>query len=180
MFLHVSVILSRGGWYPSMPCRSPGPHPGGKLRGLAGAVSRPTSGGGGLQAYTWGKCVFLACTEADSPPPRQFFRKVLPNNKLRRLGVDAPFGKSEQMYFNPGVHSHLWTPRSWGTGRQPTCRCRRQGASAVVSGCAAASGWCTRWVGSRVRVSSRTRRPRLGRRTERSSGTPRNQRRNPT
>ena len=30
MFLHVSVILFTGGvWYPSMPCRSPGPHPGG-------------------------------------------------------------------------------------------------------------------------------------------------------
>ena len=34
MFLHVSVILfTGGGWYPSMPCRSPGgspgPHPGG-------------------------------------------------------------------------------------------------------------------------------------------------------
>ena len=35
----------QGGWYPSMPCRSPGPHPGGKLRGLAW---------GGLQAHTWG------------------------------------------------------------------------------------------------------------------------------
>ena len=53
MFLHVSVILSIGGvlsqhalqvvsqpcskspgGYPSMPCRFPGPHPGGKLRGI--------------------------------------------------------------------------------------------------------------------------------------------------
>ena len=59
MFLHVSVILSTGergggipaclatglgggGWHPSMSCRFPGPHPGGKLRGLAGGVSRPT------------------------------------------------------------------------------------------------------------------------------------------
>ena len=33
------------GWYPSMPCRFPGPHPRGKLRGLAG---------GGLQAHTQG------------------------------------------------------------------------------------------------------------------------------
>ena len=66
MFLHVSVILFKGGgcypsmhcrwypsmpcsrsggWYPSMPCRSPGPHPGGKVEG---------SGLGGLQAHTWG------------------------------------------------------------------------------------------------------------------------------
>ena len=33
-------------WYPSMPCRSPGPHPGGKLRGLAwGGFSRQTPRG---------------------------------------------------------------------------------------------------------------------------------------
>ena len=47
-------------WYPSMPCRFPGPHPGRKLRGLAGGVSRPTPRGspgpypGGLQAHTRG------------------------------------------------------------------------------------------------------------------------------
>ena len=41
-----------------MLCRFPGPHPGGKLRGLARGVSRPTPGGspgphpGGLQAHT--------------------------------------------------------------------------------------------------------------------------------
>ena len=78
-------------WYPSMPCRSrrgggsPGPHPGGKLRGLArgvgespgphlggfsrptprGAFSRPTSRGC-LQTHTWGRGVCIpACTEAD-------------------------------------------------------------------------------------------------------------------
>ena len=50
MFLHVSLILfTVGCWYPSMPCRSlggsPGPHPGGKLRGLARGVSRPTPSG---------------------------------------------------------------------------------------------------------------------------------------
>ena len=75
IFLHLSVILfmggwypsmhyrwypsmpcsrSPGGWYPSMPCSlqggCPGPHPGGKLRGLARGVSRPTLGG--LQAHT--------------------------------------------------------------------------------------------------------------------------------
>ena len=94
-FLHVSVILStRGlvsqhalqvvsqhalqvsrGWYPNMPCRSPGPHPGGKLRGLAGGggVSRPTPRG--LQVHTQGSVSrptpaggSPACTEADTPP----------------------------------------------------------------------------------------------------------------
>ena len=64
----LSVHGGGGGGYPSMHCRSPGPHPGGKLRGLAwGVVSRPTPGGsppgphwggvsrptpGGLQAHT--------------------------------------------------------------------------------------------------------------------------------
>ena len=51
-FLHVSVCHSvHGGgvWYPSMPCRSPGPHPGGRLRGLAtgGGSPGPHTGGGG-------------------------------------------------------------------------------------------------------------------------------------
>ena len=40
------LFCSQGGWYPSMHCRSPGPHPGGKLRDLAW--------GGGLQAHTRG------------------------------------------------------------------------------------------------------------------------------
>ena len=40
LFLHMSVILFTGG--------SPGPHPGGRLRGLA-------VGGGGLQAHTQGR-----------------------------------------------------------------------------------------------------------------------------
>ena len=73
----------QGGWYPSMSCRFPGPHPGGKLRGLARrGVSRPTPKGevegfglGGLQAHTqgvsrptpsMGGCI-PACTEADPP-----------------------------------------------------------------------------------------------------------------
>ena len=64
MFLHVfDCPQSWGGWHPSMLCRSPGPHPGGKLRGLMGGqVSKPTPRGevegvaeGGLQAHTWGK-----------------------------------------------------------------------------------------------------------------------------
>ena len=41
-----SMPCSRSpGVYPSMPCRFPGLHPGGKLRGLAGGVSRLTPGG---------------------------------------------------------------------------------------------------------------------------------------
>ena len=101
MFLHASVILftrggmvsqhalqvvsqhalqqvSRGGgWYPSMPCRFPGPHPGGKLRGLAWGgfsrhtpgvcVSRPKSRGVSPGPHPGG-CI-PACTEADPPPP---------------------------------------------------------------------------------------------------------------
>ena len=110
MFLHMSPILFtgeggipaciagsipvclaaglEGWWYPSMPCRFLGPHPGGKLRGLARGVSRPTPGRvsrptprgvsrptpggspgphlGGLQAHTWGVCI-PACTKADPP-----------------------------------------------------------------------------------------------------------------
>ena len=61
----------------------PGPHPGGKLRGLArGGLQAHTQGGlqahtwEGLQAHTWwgvyrptpGGCI-PACTEADTPPP---------------------------------------------------------------------------------------------------------------
>ena len=42
----MSVILSPVGWYPSMPCMSPGPPPGGRLRGLA------SWGGGVSRAYT--------------------------------------------------------------------------------------------------------------------------------
>ena len=53
-----------------MPCRypggSPGPHPGGKLRGLARGVSRPTPGGGSPGPHMGGVCI-PACTEADPP-----------------------------------------------------------------------------------------------------------------
>ena len=67
-----------------MPCRSPGPHPGGMLKGLAlggspgpypgggevegsglGGSPGPHPGMGGLQAHTWGG--IPACTEADTP-----------------------------------------------------------------------------------------------------------------
>ena len=65
---HALQQVSRSGWYPSMPCRFPGPCPGGKLRGLARGVSKPTPKGevegsglgvsrptpGGLQTHTWG------------------------------------------------------------------------------------------------------------------------------
>ena len=105
MFLHMSVCLQGGGilaciaggipacpaagfqggwWFPSMPCRFPGPHPWGKLRGLARGVSRSTPGRGvsrptpgrgvsrptprrGLQAHTRGGVCVPACTEADPP-----------------------------------------------------------------------------------------------------------------
>ena len=71
MFLHVSVCPWGAGWYPSMPCRwypsmpcrspggSQGPHPGGKLRGLAGGLQAHTQGGswgvwpGGSLGHTW-------------------------------------------------------------------------------------------------------------------------------
>ena len=64
--------LGGGRWYPSMPCRFPGPHPVGKLRGLArGDLQAHTPGepalvgvsalvgcllpgGGSLQAHTGG------------------------------------------------------------------------------------------------------------------------------
>ena len=49
------------------PGGSPGPHLRGKLRGLAGGVSRPTPGGGSPGPHTGG-CI-PACTEADPPPP---------------------------------------------------------------------------------------------------------------
>ena len=90
-------FCSQGGrGYPSMCCRFPGTHPGGKLRGLAWGVSRPTpegspgphlgvywptpggspvphlgpvegSGLGGLQAHTWG---VSKPTSQGSPDPQ--------------------------------------------------------------------------------------------------------------
>ena len=63
---HHALQVSRG-VYPSMPCRFPGPHPRGSLRGLAGGgVSRPTLMGG-LQVYTWGG--FSRHTWGGSPGP---------------------------------------------------------------------------------------------------------------
>ena len=76
---HALQVSSRV--YPSMPCRFPGPHPGGAW-GSGWGVSRSTLGGGeveesglgglhshtrgDLQAHTWGGCI-PACTEADPP-----------------------------------------------------------------------------------------------------------------
>ena len=64
-----------GGWYPSMPCRSPGPHPGGRSRGLVGWGSPGPhpgevegSGWGGLQAHTQG-CVSQHALRQTPPPP---------------------------------------------------------------------------------------------------------------
>ena len=76
-----------GEWYPSMPCRSPGLNPGGKLRGLAwgglqGGLQANTQGG--LQAHTrwvsWptpgvvsrptlGGCWYLSMHRGRHPPP---------------------------------------------------------------------------------------------------------------
>ena len=43
-------VSKRGGGIPASPCRFPGPHPGGKLRGSdRGGVSRPTPGQGLLR-----------------------------------------------------------------------------------------------------------------------------------
>ena len=71
MFLHVSVILFTGGWYPSMHCRSPGPHSGGKLRGLAGGgVSPGPHPGGKLRGLAWGRGV-------SRPTPRGVSRPTL-------------------------------------------------------------------------------------------------------
>ena len=98
MFLRVSVILFTGsvvvsqhalqvvsqhalqqvsgrGWFPSMPCRFPGPHQRGKLSSLASrGVSRPTpkgevegSGLGGLQAYIRGVSRPTSCRGPPGP-----------------------------------------------------------------------------------------------------------------
>ena len=50
-----------GGWYPRLPCRFPGPHPGGKLRG---------SGRGGLQAHTQGKLRGIWPVGVSRPTPK--------------------------------------------------------------------------------------------------------------
>ena len=74
IFLHVSVILfTVGGGYPSMPCRFPGPHLRGNLRGLAREVSRPhTWGGPGCLLWGGGACskgVPAPGGGVETPPP---------------------------------------------------------------------------------------------------------------
>ena len=51
-FTRVCLSIGRG-LYPSMPCRSTGPHPEGRLRGLAWGISRPAHGGK-LRGLAWG------------------------------------------------------------------------------------------------------------------------------
>ena len=55
MFLHMSVVLFTGrGWYSSMHCRSPGSHPGEKVRGLAWGGAPGPHPGGKLRGLAWG------------------------------------------------------------------------------------------------------------------------------
>ena len=55
-----------GGGYPSMPCRFPGPHPGGKLRGFWPGGSPDPHPGGPPGPHPGGMSI-PACTEADPP-----------------------------------------------------------------------------------------------------------------
>ena len=73
---YTCLSVLKGGWYPSMPCRSPG-----GVSQHALQVSRPTpkgelegSGQGGLQTYTWGVSSphlegLQAHTQGGSPGP---------------------------------------------------------------------------------------------------------------
>ena len=100
-------------WYPSMPCMFPGPHPGGKLRGLAWVwvsrptprqvsrptprrVSRPTPGGsspgphpGGSPGPHLGECI-PACTEAD-------FLMATAVGSTHPTGINSCFKRSVQL-----------------------------------------------------------------------------------
>ena len=80
--LHVPCLATGlgGGWYPSMPCRFPGPHPWGNFRGI-------WPGEGSLQAHTWGMpgwgvcswgrvCSWRGCVETPPPPRRLLLRVV--------------------------------------------------------------------------------------------------------
>ena len=73
MFLLVSVILSMGGgWYPSMPCRSPGPNQG-EVEGSGQQGLQTHTGGGVYPTMHWGRhppsrrlllwavCILLEC-----------------------------------------------------------------------------------------------------------------------
>ena len=91
MFLHMSVCPQQEGWYPSMHCRSPGPHPGGRLRGLAW--------GGGLQAHTQGKLRGLALGVSRSTPRGEVEGSGLGGSPDPHLGgVSRPTPRGLQVY----------------------------------------------------------------------------------
>ena len=60
---HALQQVSRG-WYPSMPCRFPGPHPGGKFRGIW-----PGLGGGSPGPHPRGKLRGIWLGESPAPHP---------------------------------------------------------------------------------------------------------------
>ena len=100
-----------GGWYPSMHCRSPGPHPGGKLRGLAWGVSRPTPRG--LQAYTWG--VFR-------PTPGGVSRPTLGGSLGPHPGVSTHTPRGVSRHASGGVSRHTFEEGEYPSmhwGRHP-------------------------------------------------------------
>ena len=76
---HALQQVSRGVWYPSIPCRFPGPHPSGKLRGIwPGGSPGPHPRGklrgirprGGLQAHTQrGTCSGGGACSREVPAP---------------------------------------------------------------------------------------------------------------
>ena len=71
-------VHTQGGSWGFWPGGSPGPHPGGKLRVLVWGVSRPTPGGGeveasglrSLQAHTWGSLQAHIWRGVSRPTPR--------------------------------------------------------------------------------------------------------------
>ena len=58
----------RGGWYPSKPCRFPGPHPGGKLRGSGQGGGSPGPHLGGVCSGGGGACSRGPALEGDLLP----------------------------------------------------------------------------------------------------------------
>ena len=100
-FTRVCHSVHRGSGIPACPCKSPGPNPEGRLRGLSRGVSRPSPGGspglhagGELRGLAWGvsrptpsgvsrptprrEVCIPACTEADTPhPSRRLLLRVV-------------------------------------------------------------------------------------------------------
>ena len=71
-----ALLVSKGwGWYPSMSCRFPGPHPGGAWVVWPGGSPDSHPGGsqgvwpGGLQANTWGEVKGSGLGEVSRPTP---------------------------------------------------------------------------------------------------------------